>query len=53
MLRLSDFMTFSVCFNIQSEGVHISALEHCWKIKFSIYYVNQTFIYTNCEQCYA
>ena len=24
----SDFMTCSVCFNIQSEGPYISALEH-------------------------
>ena len=32
-------------FDIQSEGVHISALEHCRKIKFSIY-VHQTLAYT-------
>ena len=51
-------MTCSVRFNIQSEGPisHIplsyTALKHCKKIKFSIY-VNQTLMYTNCEQCYA
>ena len=36
--RLNDFMTCSERFNTQSEGVHISALEHCRKIKFTIYY---------------
>ena len=34
-------MTCSAHFNIQSEGVHISALEHCKNIKFSVY-VHQT-----------
>ena len=29
-------------------GVHVSALQHCRKIKFSIY-LNKTLIYTNCE----
>ena len=42
---LNDFITCSGCFNIQSGGVHISALEHCRKIKFSIY-VHQTLMYT-------
>ena len=41
LLRLNDFMTCSMHFNIQSEGVLISALEHCRKIEFSIY-VHQT-----------
>ena len=49
--RLSDFMTCSERFNIQS-GVHISALEHCSKIKLSTY-VHHTLMYTNCKQCYA
>ena len=44
-------MTCSECFNTQSEGVHISALEHRRKIKFSIY-VHQKLKYTKCEQCY-
>ena len=34
--HLIDFMTCSACFNIESEGVHISALEDCRMIKFSI-----------------
>ena len=49
---LSDIMTCSDHFNIYSERVPISALEHCRKIKFSVC-VNQTLIYTNCECCYA
>ena len=30
------------CFNIQSEGVHISALKHCEKIKFNTYVSSDT-----------
>ena len=48
---LSDFMICSERFNIQSEG-SISHLEHCRKIKCSIY-VYQKLMYTNCEQYYA
>ena len=50
LLQLNDFMT--CIFNIQSEWLNISALEHCRKLKFSIY-VHQTLMYTKCEQCYA
>ena len=52
MSRLDDFITCSGRFNVQSEGVHISALEHCRKIKISIY-VHQTLMYTKYEQCYT
>ena len=52
LLQLNDFMTCSTHFNIQSEWLNISALEHCRKLKFSIY-VHQTLMYTKCEQCYA
>ena len=37
-------MTCSACFNFQSEG-SISALEHCKKIKFSIF-VHHTLVYS-------
>ena len=44
-------MTCSARFNIQSEEF-ISQLEHCRKIKFSLY-VHQTLMYTKSEQCYG
>ena len=34
LLCLSDFMTCRKHFNVQSEGVDISALEHCRNMKF-------------------
>ena len=43
--RLGDFITFSACFNIQSEGSISQLLELCRKIKFGIY-VHQTLINT-------
>ena len=49
---LSDFKTCNARFNVQSKGVHISASEHCRKIKFSKY-VHKTLMSTKCEQCYA
>ena len=45
-------MTCSEPFHIQSEGVHISALEHYRKIKFSTY-IHQTLMHTKREQCYS
>ena len=39
------FLTFAFVINILT-------LEHCGKIKFSIY-VHQTLMNTKCEQCYA
>ena len=47
IINIVTLMTCITCFNIQSEGVHISALEHCRKIKFSIrVYVYRTLMYT-------
>ena len=52
---ITHFATCSTRFSLQSEGVHILALEHynlVKKIKFSLY-VHHTLIYTNYEHYYA
>ena len=48
---LGDFMTCNALFNIQSEGVHIKALEHCGKINLVYMFIIHS--YTKREQCYA
>ena len=46
---LSDFVTCSKPFNIQSEG----SISQLWNTIGGETDIHQTFIYTNFEQCYA